>query len=347
MPVTMFTIVLFFVNTAFGILCFAILFITVQLTTFITFHQRANYWRDTIDGIIKELFVFLFKVGIKKKTAKSQGLCQKEATKISRLIVKDFVEHWYREYSDDKEFPNDILLLLEHLAAKLEDRCRAINIEELLAEIIPLVTAQLRAVSSSAVVEDNNGVKKLDVQSSDCVRQFETIHLETVHSSLVNYNSEYRHIKNIIDLLLDAVLPVKYKHCEGGRLFVREVLTCRVILPTINQLCNPNFLNQAIVHLFSPANPSRIASVMRQIEAENAELSTMEFHHYSPYMSRTLLRHHREGDNTPRDSGLKASHNWKETSYEVETMYQTAISIVGYKYVQNGGFVGYIVQVSQ
>ena len=97
-----------------------------------------------------------------------------------------------------------------------------------MAEIIPLVTRQLKAVRSSAV-EDDSGVKKFDVQSSDCVRQFESNHPEAVHSNLINYNSEYRHIKNIVDLLFDAVLPVKYKHCEPGRLFVREVLTCRVV----------------------------------------------------------------------------------------------------------------------
>ena len=220
-----------------------------------------------------------------------------------------------------------------------------------MAEITPLVTRQLKAVRSSAVEDDSNGVKKFDVQSSDCVRQFESNHPEAVHSSLINYNSEYRHIKNIVDLLFDAVLPVKYKHCEAGRLFVREVLTCRVILPMINQLCNPNFLNQAIVHLLSPADPNHVATVMHKIEAENAELNTMESSrrpHYAPYMSRTLRRHHQRGDNTHRSGRLddETPHNWKETSFEEETVYQSPISIVGFKYVQNGGFIGYIVQVS-
>ena len=350
-PVTIFTMVLFFVNTGVGVLCFAILFVTVQLTTFIIFHQRARRWRDSIDGIVKEIFVFLFKVGLKKKATKSQGLCQKEATKISRLIVRDFVEHWYNEYSDEKEFPSDILLLLEHLAIKLEDRCRAISIEEIVAEIIPLLTIQLKAVRSSAVEDDSNGVNKFDVQSSDCVRQFESSHPEAVHGSLINYNSEYRHIKNIVDLLFDAVLPVKYKHCEAGRLFVREVLTCRVILPMINQLCNPNFLNRAIVHLLSPANPNHVATVMNKIEAENAELNTNTREssrrpHYAPYMRRTLHRHHQGGDNTHRGVDDEASHSWRETSFEEEAVYQSPISIVGFKYVQNGGFIGYIVQVS-
>ena len=308
-------------------------------------------WHDSVDGIVNEIFVFLFKVGLKKKATKSQGLCQKEATKISRLIVKDFVEHWYSEYSDDKEFPYDVLLLLEHLAIKLEDRCHAISIEELVAEIIPLVTRQLKAIRSSAVEDDSNGVKKFDVQSSDCVRQFESNHPEAIHSSLINYNSEYRHIKNIVDLLFDAVLPVKYKHCEAGRLFVREVLTYRVILPMINQLCNTNFLNQAIVHLLSPADPNHVATVMHKIKAENAELHTMESSchpHYAPYMSRTLHRHHQGGGNTHQSGRVddETSHKWKGTSFEEETVYQSPISIVGFKYVQNGGFIGYIVQVS-
>jgi len=349
-PVTIFTVVLFFIHSGVGVLCFSILFITAQLTTFTAFHQRANHCRDTVDNILNETFTFLFKVGLKKKEQKSQGLCQKEATKISRLIVRDFVQYWYSEYSDDKEFPNDILLLLEHLAIKLEDRCRAINIEELLVEVLPLVTAQLEAVSSSAV-EHCNGVKRFDVQSSDCVQHFENNHPEAVHYSLINYDSEYRHIKNIIDLLFESVLPVKYRHCEAGRLFVREVLTCRVLLPTINQLCDPNFLNQAIVHLLSPASPNQIANVMHQIEVENAELSNTTLHrrhHYAPYLSRTRRRHHRGGDSTQQEGGLEDEGllSWKETSFEEDTAYQSPISVVGYKYVQNGGFVGYIIQVS-
>lgn len=349
-PVTIFTIVLFFIHIGVGILCFAILLVTTQLTTFVTFHQRASHWRDSVDGVIKEVFVFLFKVGLKKKATKSQGLCQKEATKISRLIVKDFVKHWYNEFSDDKEFPNDVLLLLEHLAVKLEDRCRTINVEDLLAEIIPLLTVQLKAVSSSAAVEDTGG-KKYDVQSSDCTQRFVSNHPEAVHGCLINYDSEYRHIKNIIDLLFDTFLPVKYKHCEGGRLFVREVLTCRVVLPTINELCNSNFLNRTIVHLLSPGDPNRVEATMRKIEAENAELDAMQSshrHHYASYMIRTRHRHYQGGDNARRGHGLgdEASHSWREMSFEEETVYQSPISIVGFKRVQNGGFVGYVVQVS-
>ena len=219
-----------------------------------------------------------------------------------------------------------------------------------MAEIIPLVTAQLRAISSSAVENDGNGVKKFDVQSLDCVRRFESSHPEAVHSSLFNYNTEYRHIKNIVDLLFDAVLPVKYKHCEAGRLFVREVLTCRVILPMVNQLSNPNFINQAIVHLLSPANPDHVDTVMHKIEAENAGLDTVESsgrHHYAPYMSRTLRRHHLRNENTHQRGGHgdEAPHSWK-MSFEEDAVYQSPISIVGFKYVQNGGFIGYIVQVS-
>ena len=84
-PVTIFTIVLFFANTGVNWSSLLCLFVTVQLTTFITFHQRARHWRDSVDGIVKEIFVFLFKVGLKKKATKSQGLAMSE-----RISYKNF-----------------------------------------------------------------------------------------------------------------------------------------------------------------------------------------------------------------------------------------------------------------
>ena len=341
-PVTLFTYVLFFIHTGVGVVCFITLIFTAQLTSLIAFHQRANPWRDTLDKILNTIFL---KVGLKKKAARTRELCQKEAKKISQLIIKDFVNYWYKEISDDTEFPSDVLMLLEHLAIKMEDRSRAINIEEILVDILPLVTAQLKAVSESAI-HHSNGAKRYDVQGFECVRDFEGKHHDAVHCSLVSYHTEYRYIKNIIDLLFDTLLPIKYKHCEAGRLFVREVLTCRVVLPMINKICDPDFLNQAIVHLLSPANPERIELIMRQIEAENAGLEkSYHLSHrncYAPYMGRTI---HGNRSNSHLQ-GSKLAVSFEASHEQSEDLEHSPITVLSAKYVQHGGYFGYIIQVT-
>ena len=343
-PVTLFTIVLFFIHTGVGVVCFFTLIFTAQLTSLTAFHQRASPWREILDGILNEIFTIFFKIGLKKKATRTQELCQKEAKKIFQLIIKDFVNYWYREISDDTEFPSDILMLLEHLAIKMEDRSRAINIEEVLADVLPLVTAQLKAVSESAV-QYSNGVKKFDVQGFECVRDFEGKHHDAVHCSLVSYNTEYRHIKTIIDLFFDTLLPIKYKHCEAGRLFVREVLTCRVVLPMINRICDPDFLYQAIVHLLSPANPKRIELIMRQIKAENTELGKNNHlsHHncYASYMGRTVHGYH--SNSQSQSSNLTLS--FEASRDQSDDLKQSPVSVMSVRYVQHGGYFGYIIQV--
>jgi len=343
-PVALFTFVLFFIHTGVGVVCFLTLVFTAQLTSLTTFHQRANPWRETVDRTLNEILTIFFKVGLKKKATKTRELCQKEAKKISQLIIKDFVDYWYKEISDDTEFPSDILMLLEHLAIKMEDRSRAINIEEVLVDVLPLVTAQLKAVSESAV-QYSSGAKKYDVQGFECVREFEGKHHDAIHCSLVSYNTEYRHIKNIIDLLFDTLLPVKYKHCEAGRLFVREVLTCRVVLPMINRICDPHFLNQAILHLLSPANPEKIEVVMCQIEAENAELEknqSSQHNWYAPYMGRTVHGYH----SSTQLQSCKLPLSFEASHEQPEDSKVSPISVMTVKYVQYGGYFGYIIQVT-
>ena len=339
-PVTLFTFVLFFIHTGVGVVCFVILVFTAQLTSLTAFHQRARLWRETLDGFLNEIFTIFFKVGLKKKATRTRQLCQKEAKKISQLIIKDFVDYWYKEISDDTEFPSDILMLLEHLAIKLEDRSRAINIEEVLAEVLPLVIAQLKAVSESSV-HYSGGAKQFDVQGFECVRDFEGKHHDAVHCSLASYNTEYRYIKNVIDLLFETLLPVKYKHCEAGCLFVREVLTCRVVLPMVNRICDPDFLNQAIVLLLSPTNPERVEFIMQQIEAENAELdntSRLSPNYCASYMGRTIHEY-------SLSQSSKVTLSFEAPHDQSKDLKCSPISVLGVRYVQYGGYFGYIVQV--
>ena len=196
--------------------------------------------------------------------------CHKEAQKFIELIMRDFVKEWYRDVTNDVEFPEDVEKILEHVALEANMRVQKIDLDELVCQLLTLIHPYLEVLNETGVV-DYNGVMVFDVENEKCLRAFESNH-RVAHRALRSPESELRYYRQALDALVQCAVPPEYRNCDIACTFVRELLLKNIIEPLINLLCDPDFLIEAIPIILEKASPEKVRRELVDIERENDEL---------------------------------------------------------------------------
>ena len=58
--------------------------------------------------------------------------------------------------------------------------------------------------------------------------------------------SEQSYLQDITEVLLYLLLPPEEFHNKNIRYFLREVIAASVFLPTVNMICDPDYVNQTV-----------------------------------------------------------------------------------------------------
>lgn len=64
---------------------------------------------------------------------------------------------------------------------------------------------------------------------------------------LENPESELNFLRQICEVLLCVLLPRDLLECTPVRVLIREYLTCRILQPTIDMVCDPDYINQKLL----------------------------------------------------------------------------------------------------
>lgn len=62
---------------------------------------------------------------------------------------------------------------------------------------------------------------------------------------------ERQYLQDITEVLLYLLLPAEDFHNKTVRFFLREIIASSVVLPTVNMICDPDYVNQTISWLVS------------------------------------------------------------------------------------------------
>ena len=63
--------------------------------------------------------------------------------------------------------------------------------------------------------------------------------------------AEQEYLQDITEVLLYLLLPTEDFHNKTFRYFLREIIATSVLLPTVNLMCDPDYVNQTISWLVS------------------------------------------------------------------------------------------------
>lgn len=111
----------------------------------------------------------------------------------------------------------------------------------------------------SIVTIFRKNLKKIDfvkLISSDLIRKLTEHYKNTQKQTIIlndlieSSDKEKEYLRKIVDTILFTLLEEKtYLKNDALRCLIREILVEKVVLPTINLICNPEFINRKIINL--------------------------------------------------------------------------------------------------
>ena len=242
-------------------------FLSYALVRYVFYHPGGRVWRLAIKHYLTSRL--LLSASPAKSTSKRSELVHKEAQKLIQLIIRDFIVSWYKQISENPEFPQETVCLLEHLANDLQARVATVDVRSTILSLLPLLDPYLTALNEVGYVNER-GKSTFDVTHTYCLMLFEKKpHL--VHPALKNSQTEVEHLQRLVDTFISSsnVIPSNYKQCDIAVQFIREILVYRVFQPLFDLICEPEFLLRGIPLLLAKASDEKIRQVMLEIESEN------------------------------------------------------------------------------
>ncbi|XP_053222613.1 sorting nexin-19 [Podarcis raffonei] len=165
-------------------------------------------------------------------------------------IVRDFVSSWYRSVSSERGFEDEVKKAMMGLAVELKRRMSLIDKQALTEKLLLLGGCHLQTYKKArekAEMEQSSGVP---AQRADHLWRAYS-ELSDPHVAVQSPASEVDYARRIVDLLLRVLVPEPHLETRTGRFVVVELVTCNVLLPMINKMADPDWLNLLLIGIFS------------------------------------------------------------------------------------------------
>lgn len=167
-------------------------------------------------------------------------------------VLRDYVDSWYCLLTSDNVFRTDLHRLLLRITGNVTTSFSEVDWVPFLTETLPsLLTAHVRLyrcmLDKKAQQPDKSHIKlffdaEVDVEKSICREEV-----------CVSREKEQEHLRRLSDLFLFFMMPTEEYRVPAVRYLSRELLLNALLLPTIDLLSDPDFLNRTIAYL-TPSN---------------------------------------------------------------------------------------------
>lgn len=178
-------------------------------------------------------------------------------------IIRDFVSSWYNTVSSEHEFEEEVHNAMISMAMELKHRAEKVDRKTLTLRTMALcgchLQCYLRAKEIMSEKEDTGESRDADdslwqAYSTTC----------TPHPALQSPAIEVNYGRAIVDLLLHVLVPPPHLETRTGRFVVCELITCKVLLPLIAKLSDPDWLNMMIVDVFTKSSQPQSRPIPRK-----------------------------------------------------------------------------------
>ncbi|XP_054854526.1 sorting nexin-19 isoform X2 [Eublepharis macularius] len=165
-------------------------------------------------------------------------------------IIRDFVSSWYRAVSSEQSFEREVQKAMLGLAQELKRRLALVDKPALTQKVLLLGGCHLQTYKKARE-------KLAAARSSDDPLQrasrlwHEYCELSAPHIAVQSPANEVDYARRIVSLLLRVLVPKPHLETRTGRFVVVELVTCNVLLPMINKMADPDWLNLLLIGIFS------------------------------------------------------------------------------------------------
>ncbi|KAJ6656031.1 hypothetical protein lerEdw1_004436 [Lerista edwardsae] len=175
-----------------------------------------------------------------------------EIESMIRKIVRDFVSSWYRAVSSEQGFEREVQAGTLGLAQELRRRLALVDKQALTQKVLLLGGCHLQTYKAALEAVEAGGGPADPAQRSERLWQA-YCELLAPHTAARSPADEVDYARRIVDVLLRTLVPEPHLETRTGRFVVVELVTCNVLLPMINKMADPDWLNLLLIGVFSKA----------------------------------------------------------------------------------------------
>ncbi|XP_018546495.1 sorting nexin-19a [Lates calcarifer] len=159
--------------------------------------------------------------------------------------VRDFVSSWYRTLLPEVEgeFERAVRNSMLESVMELKERARCVDRKALVQRLLELYGCHLQSYMTVRQIQSTQreGVSLWQLYSK----------VDAPHPAVSSAATELSYSRALVNLVLHVLVPYPQMETRTGGYMVTELITCNVMLPLINRLSDPDWLNQTIVDIFA------------------------------------------------------------------------------------------------
>ncbi|KAI4905185.1 hypothetical protein NFI96_013900 [Prochilodus magdalenae] len=208
---------------------------------------------DSESVVHLERFVTLEKI---QSNADIELELDKEIQNTISKIVRDFVSAWYNTVSSELEFEEEVHNAMISMAMELKRRAKKVDRKALTLRMLDLCGCHLQCYLRAKEIMAGKENEGESGSTNDSLWQAYSTTC-TPHPALQSPAIEVNYARAIVDLLLHVLVPPPHLETRTGRFVVCELITCKVLLPLIAKLSDPDWLNMLIVDVSTSKPKSR------------------------------------------------------------------------------------------
>ncbi|XP_059584926.1 sorting nexin-13 isoform X2 [Alligator mississippiensis] len=178
---------------------------------------------------------------------------------VIQFSLRDYVQYWYYTLSDNESFLLEIRQALQNALIQFSTRSKEINWQSYFTtRLVDDFGTHLRVFrkAQQRIMEKDDQMKDTAEELVDMFFEVEVEMEKDVCRDLVcsSPKDEEGFLRDVCEVLLYILLPPGDFQNKIMRYFVREILARGILLPLINQLSDPDYINQYVIWMIRDSN---------------------------------------------------------------------------------------------
>lgn len=198
---------------------------------------------------------------------------------IIQYFFRDYIHYWYNTISDDERFLYELHQTIQKVIINFAGRIKDVAwVPFLTTRLVDVFATHLRIFritrerleSKTHEFHNNDSDENKLQEELDLEEMFFTVEAE-VEKGLkrapicLDDQAEMYYLQDIIEVLLYLLLPEQDFNSKGFRYFLREVIAKSIVLPSVDMICDPDYVNQTISWLLAKETTFTVDSFLTTI----------------------------------------------------------------------------------
>ncbi|KAF7667384.1 hypothetical protein LDENG_00066910 [Lucifuga dentata] len=157
------------------------------------------------------------------------------------------LEH-FLPLEEDGEFEHAVRNSMLESVMELKERAWQVDRKALVQRVLELYGCHLQSYMTARQMQaENDSISLWQLYSE----------VDAPHPAVRRAAAELSYSRALVNLALHVLVPYPQLETRTGAYVVTELITCNVLLPLISRACDPDWLNQTIVDLFTKSRESQ------------------------------------------------------------------------------------------